>query len=87
MSRSSNLKVVRNDEPEVGEAREPDFKDGDGDFETGSLVQLMSGGPAMTVLAYDPKAMTVAVAWFNEDELNGAEFPEEALTLWEDEEE
>jgi len=48
------------------------------EFEVGDVVALVSGGPGMTVVDVC-ECGSVTVAWFAEDELCEACFPEEAL--------
>lgn len=35
-------------------------------FEVGDVVQLMSGGPVMTIIRIDPAQGTVVVRWFKQ---------------------
>jgi uncharacterized protein YodC (DUF2158 family) len=53
-------------------------------FEVGSVVQLKSGGPLMTVKAITGREVTCT--WFDDDnKLQSATFPAEVLKLYEDE--
>jgi uncharacterized protein YodC (DUF2158 family) len=90
MSRS-NLKLV--DKAAAEEAMgmtEPEFKDGDGGggdnnpYDIGDLVELLSGGPAMTVVGYDDESERVIVAWFKDEEMNSVELPADAITDYEE---
>lgn len=52
---------------------------GDGHYEPGDIVSLISGGPDMTVLGVCADCGDVEVAWFNYDEEFGFTFFNEAF--------
>lgn len=49
------------------------------DREAGEIVNLISGGPDLTVLSYCAECGDVQVAWFSGEELRVAALPEEAI--------
>lgn len=50
-------------------------------FKKGDVVQLKSGGPAMTITFYDERYKKCSVSWFVNGTVNEAEFPSESLKL------
>lgn len=52
---------------------------GDGNYESGDIVSLISGGPDMTVLGVCEDCGEVEVAWFNYDEEFGFTFYNESF--------
>lgn len=54
---------------------------GNSKFKIGEAVQLISGGPRMTVVEADDSEAMVACKWFDKDErLRNDKFPSAALT-------
>ena len=49
------------------------------DLKTGDIIQLKSGGPAMTIIQFDTEAGVVTCNWFDGKELNEATFPIDAV--------
>lgn len=49
------------------------------EWETGDVVRLISGGPALTVLSVCDECGSVEVAWFDGASLSVQGLPEEAL--------
>lgn len=49
------------------------------DFETGDIVQLLSGGPRMTVQEWDRVREHVHCQWFAGSKLSWGTFPPESL--------
>jgi uncharacterized protein YodC (DUF2158 family) len=57
------------------------------DYEPGDVVELVSGGPNLTVIEGPDDDGEVKVAWFIDDELVSSYLPEAAFRLVETEDE
>lgn len=54
-------------------------------FQTGDKVKLISGGPAMTVLGYDPiDGLNVTCHWFSKDNIIEKSFHQNMLESYND---
>ena len=51
-------------------------------FTPGTIVQLRSGGPRMTVLSYDENTGLVKATWFADNKVCNGRVPEAALKVF-----